>query len=280
MHTLLERTCFVLAGRTISACRIRWLPRSRFGENCLLSNTAESSRGQWFLFGFVETEINVSVRLKWLRRRFKYGGISPGLMPQVRPTRVKRWRGKYWQTCLQPAECLNRMSVCARARAHNNESSWLFAAARKELNHHRAVALYTCTYRENAPFCWKQDSMKITAWPPSEHSWQHTETSWERHKQVIHAVSSKGRLQFCPLSRCTSADRLIKLISWDENDASCCSHLLPIMKDYISRLWWLFPVPVILTSMSKIHWSVCFRAFLCPLSIVFAMERYVHFCFL
>lgn len=36
-------------------------------------------------------------------------------------------------------------------------------------------------------------------------------------------------------------------------------------------------VPVVLTSMSNIHWSFRFRAFLCPLSIVIAMERYVHF---
>lgn len=52
------------------------------------------------------------------------------------------------------------------------------------------------------------------------------------------------------------------------------SHLLKIM---ISSVGWLSPVPVVLTSMSKIHWSLCFRAFLCPLSIVIAMERYVHF---
>lgn len=43
---------------------------------------------------------------------------------------------------------------------------------------------------------------------------------------------------------------------------------------------WIFHVAMVLTSMSNIHWSLCFRAFLCPLSIVIAMERYVHFCLL
>lgn len=43
---------------------------------------------------------------------------------------------------------------------------------------------------------------------------------------------------------------------------------------------WLFHVAMVLTSMSNIHWSLCFRAFLCPLSIVIAMERYVHYCLL
>lgn len=48
-------------------------------------------------------------------------------------------------------------------------------------------------------------------------------------------------------------------------------------KDFISRRCWLCPVPLFFTSLSEIHWSLCFRAFLCPLSIVIAMERYVHF---